>query len=86
MNNLNADEIKHIASDAAREAVKEMLLVLGIDISDPKALLETQKDFAHNRSWREATETIRTKGLVVATGIVISGILGAAWMAIRGSN
>lgn len=83
---LTSSEIEHIAQESAKKAVRELLLAMGVDASDPKALIEMQKDFAHNRRWRESVETVRTKGLIVATGIVVSGIIGAIWMAMRGGH
>ena len=77
---LTSSEIEHIAEESARKAVRELLLAMGVDASDPKALIEMQKDFAHNRRWRESAETVRNHGLKVAVGIFVSGILGAVYM------
>lgn len=83
---LTSDEIKHIADESAKAALREMLVMMGVDATDPKALLEMQQDFAHLRIWRESVEAVRTKGLIVATGIIVTGIIAAVWMAIRGSH
>ena len=83
---ITSSEIKHIADESAKTALREMLVMMGVDANDPKALLEMQQDFAHLRMWRESVETIRTKGLMVATGIIVTGIAGAIWMAMRGGN
>lgn len=83
---LTQSEIKHIADESARTALREMLTMMGVDATDPKAMLEMQQDFAHLRIWRESVETMRTKGLMVATGIIVTGIIGAMWMAIKGNH
>lgn len=82
---LTSDEIRHVASAAAKEAVQELLVALGVDASDPKALIEMQKDFAHVRAWRESVETVKKRSLIAAVTIITGGILGAIWMAIKGS-
>lgn len=81
-----SSEIEGIASAAAKQAVRELLVAMGVDANDPKALIEMQRDFAHIRRWRQSVETVRTQGLVVAVGIVFSGIAGAIWMAFRGAH
>ena len=74
---LTADEVRHIA----REAVSETLLALGVKTDDPDAFIEMQKDFAHVRAWRQSVETVKTRGLTAAIGIIVAGVLGAIWMA-----
>jgi hypothetical protein len=81
---LTQAEIKHIADESAKAALRDMLTMMGVDATDPKALLEMQQDFAHLRLWRESVETMRTKGLMVATGIIVTGVIGAIWLAIKG--
>lgn len=63
-----------------RAAVKETLLTLGLDVTDP---MKIQADFRHLRVWRESIETVRTRGLVAAVGIIISGIAAALWVAVH---
>lgn len=72
---LTSEEIKHLAEEAAKSAVRELLVAMGVDANDPKALIEMQKDFAHIRVWRESTDTIRRKGLAAAVTFIVSGIL-----------
>lgn len=67
-------EIKHIASEAAKEAVKEVLEVLGLDVTTSAARLEVQRDFAHLR-------TLRLTGAMLANKI-LAAIAGAAGMGI----
>jgi hypothetical protein len=74
-------EIEAIADRAAKTATAETLRALGIDTAQP---FEMQRDFAHLRSWRLSVEAMRTKTILTAVGILVTGVLGAIWMAIRG--
>jgi hypothetical protein len=81
---LTSSEIQHLASESAKAAVREMLLALGVNANDPEAILKMQQDFAYLRDVREAVGTIKARGLMVAVGIIVSGVMGAIWMAVRG--
>ncbi len=81
---LTAPEVQQIATESARAAVREMLLTMGVDASDDKALVEMQKDFAHVRLWRQSVDTVRRQTFIVAVGVVVSGIAGAILLAVRG--
>lgn len=65
------------------EAVKETLMRMGIEADDP---LEVQRDMQHLRNWRTSTETIKRQSIMTAIGIVTAGILGAIWMAFKGTG
>lgn len=80
---LSSSEIQHIASETAKAAVRETLLLMGVDVSDPKAIQEMQLDFAHTRRWRRSVETVGRQSLVSAVVILITGFAGAIWMAIQ---
>lgn len=67
---VSRDELRHIISDGVREA----LLSLGIDAKDP---LQTQADLRYLRNWRISVETAKSKGLLVAVGILVTGAIGA---------
>ena len=75
-------EVREIAQEAARAAMKEFLLVLGVNAEDPEAVIAVQKDFAHLRSWREASETVKSMGLRTAVGAIVAGLLGLIWLAL----
>ncbi|MCW5674963.1 MAG: hypothetical protein KIT15_10325 [Xanthobacteraceae bacterium] len=74
-------ELEEIASLAAKKTVEDLLLKLGIDHDEP---IEMQKDFQHLRSWRQSSEQIRAKTVLTAIGILIAGLCGAVWLAIKG--
>lgn len=77
-------EIKQLADTAAHEAVKRTLLALGIDASDPEAIIAMQADFRHLRTWRESTEAVRRKAFLTAVAVIVTGALGYLWVAFKG--
>lgn len=93
-------ELQDIAEVAAAKAVKQTLLTLGIDASDPiqaqqdfvvlremRALMrdqEFQADMAHIRRWRKSMEAVQSKGLLTVVGILVTGVLGLIVMGIKG--
>lgn len=83
---LNSSEIQHIASETAKAAVRETLLAMGIDVSKPEAVQEMQKDMAHVRESRLAVAAIKTRAYMVITGTLITGVIAAIWVALRGAG
>ena len=75
-------DVRDIAEEVARATVKEFFLALGVNADDPEAVIAVQKDFAHLRAWREASDTIKRKGLGTAVTIVVTGLLGLVWLAL----
>ncbi|MFG3757515.1 MULTISPECIES: hypothetical protein, partial [Pseudomonadota] len=75
-------EVREIAEATARATVKEFFLALGVNADDPEAVIAVQKDFAHLRAWREASDTVKRKGLGAAVTIIVTGVLGLIWLAI----
>jgi hypothetical protein len=75
-------DVRDIAEEVARATVKELFLALGVNADDPDAVIAVQKDFAHLRAWREASDTIKRKGLGTAVTIVVTGLLGLVWLAL----
>lgn len=76
LQNLTAEEARTVI----RETVRETFLMLGVKIDDP---IEVQKDFQHLRDWRQTTESIKSKGMLTMTGVLLSGLLAAAWVGIK---
>lgn len=86
---MSEEQVKAIAEAAAKEVLKDLLLVLGTDISDPKAVLKLQDDFRHVRRWREATETVSSTGIRTAVKVLVTAGIGYVlvlfgWRAIGG--
>jgi len=78
---LTSSEIEHIAAVSAEAAVRKVLLTMGVDTSDDKAMLEMQRDFAHVRTWRNSVDTVKRQTLITAIGVIVSGVAAAIWMA-----
>lgn len=80
---MTEDEQLRLVRQAAREAVREWLVVVGVDASDPADLIELQKDFAHIRKQRLASDQVGAvvKGAGITT--VVMGALTALWVGIR---
>jgi hypothetical protein len=64
--------------EIARAVISEMFLTLGVDASDPKALIELQHDFHFIRNWRESRDTLKSKGLGAAVVFMVTA--GLAWL------
>lgn len=69
------NEHEMIAKRAAKEALVEFFVTLGVDISKPADVLEMQRDFQHLRDWRVSVETVKSKGLIAALGFLGAGAL-----------
>ncbi len=73
---LTSEEIRHLASESAKSAVRELLVAMGVDANDPKSLLEMQEDFSHLRAWRKSTQAVKEKSLSAAVAFFVTGFLG----------
>jgi hypothetical protein len=73
---LTKGELKEIVS----ESVYETFTLLGLDHENP---LEMQRDFQYLREWRTASEKIKTQGLTVIIGIIITGLCAALWLGLK---
>ncbi|MFA7063736.1 MAG: hypothetical protein WC132_06330 [Methanomethylophilus sp.] len=62
------------------EAVKQTLVQLGVDTSDPLAM---QRDFQHLRQWRESGEDLKRKGTLALLGIFLSGLASLILLGIK---
>ena len=77
------DEILTIADAAATKAIQALFLTLGVDTSEPKQILEMQRDFAYLRSWRQSIDLVRTRGLGTAVMVIVTGALGLLWLTFK---
>jgi hypothetical protein len=76
---LHGDErSQQVAERAAELAISGFFLKLGVDTSDPLAM---QKDFAHLRAWRESMDLVKTRGIISAVTVIVTGILGILYAA-----
>lgn len=62
------------------EAVKQTLIQLGVDTSDPLAM---QRDFQHLRQWRESGEDLKRKGTLALLGIFFSGLVSLILLGLK---
>jgi hypothetical protein len=71
----------HDTKDIVREAVKEFLLALGVDVGSPAAIIELQKDFHHVRNSRLTMGAVRreigNKTISVLTGSALTALIAA---------
>lgn len=70
-------DTKRIASAAAKEALQDFMLMLGVDISTPAGIIELQDDFRHVREARKIVGAARSKVWDVLTGAAASGLIAA---------
>lgn len=80
---MNNQLSEHEVDRIAKVAVREVLLSMGINIADPEALKKVQQDFAFLRDWHEATVTIKARSVLTLVTLVVAGIAGIVWAAIR---
>lgn len=73
--------IERIARKVADQAFDNMLSRLGVNVDE---FVEFQKDFAHLRAWRLSVEAAKRQTLVGTVGVLVAGLLGLIWMAVRG--
>jgi len=73
------DKIEDTSERAATKALNKLLVGLGVDTSDPQAMIAMQKDFAYLRTWRQSIDAMKTQSLKTAVVVVVTGMLGACW-------
>ena len=76
------DDINKTAEEADR-ALRKLFLTLGVDLSDPKAVIAFQDDLRFLASWRESTQAVKRKALLTAVGTIVARILGYLLLAFR---
>ncbi len=64
-----------------KSTVKETLISLGLDMSDP---IEVQRDFQFIRDWRETTESVKKKTVFAVVSVLVLGLLGMLWLGLKG--
>ncbi|MBZ0147988.1 MAG: hypothetical protein K8F62_10665 [Pseudorhodoplanes sp.] len=72
------------AEEAADRAIGKLFLTLGVDLSDPKAVIAFQDDLRFLSHWRESTQAVKRKALLTAVGVIITGAIGYLLLAFRG--
>ena len=81
---MTRDDVNKTAEEAADRAIGKMFLTLGVDLSDPKAVIAFQDDLRFLANWRSSTQAVKRKALLTAVGVIITGIIGYLVLAFRG--
>ena len=76
---MNDDQIERVARTSAKIAVQETFLVLGMDLSTPDGVRDTQETFAHLRRSHAATVAIRTYGIKAVVTALVGAIIALLW-------
>lgn len=72
--------VREAAEKASNNAVREVLTEMGINTSDPDAIIQQQVDMAHLRRHRKASERWRDKIMNTAIGVIVVGALATFWL------
>lgn len=68
---------------AVEEAVKQTLLKLGMDVSQPEHVVELQQDFQHLRKWRKSVNAVERQSFLGAMAVLGTGLVAALWLGIK---
>jgi len=74
--------INDVASQAADKTVERTMTSLGVDITHP---IEVQADFRFIRAMRLTWSSAKSRGLLVALGLMITGFFSFFWAAVKTS-
>ena len=66
-----------------RQIVRETLFQIGIDAEDHDEVKELRRDQEFVRTLRASSEEVKSKGLIVAVGIVVTGVCGMLWLGFK---
>lgn len=81
---LNEEEIRAIAREAAKAAVKETFLVLGVDMNDPKDVIALHKRLAFLQSFEATVSAAARHSVLALSALVVLGIAALIWQRISG--
>ncbi|KOR29258.1 hypothetical protein TI05_15440 [Achromatium sp. WMS3] len=68
--------------ECKHEASKEFFYIIGIDVENPSEIEEFRKDLRFSREMR----TVATRGLLAATGFIVTAALALLWSYITSRN
>lgn len=74
-------DMEKLAKMAAKEAVSETFLTLGLDIKDP---ISVQNQFAFLRNMYYGARHVRNVVIAAVGGLIATGICWAVWGAMKG--
>lgn len=70
---ISEEDVKRIAKDASKQAIKEVMTTWGVDVKHP---LEMQEDFAWIRKYRKLAENIGSRIILTVVMVSTIGIIG----------
>lgn len=73
-------EIEDVAERAAERAVQKMMLQMGMNVSSADDIIEAQRDNSYLRSLRIGSEKLRSHGMVVAVGAIITALMSLLYV------
>lgn len=79
---LTHEQLQTLVRETVQQTVNETFIRLGVQADNP---IEMQKDFQHLRDWRQTTDSMKSKALLAAVGLVVSGGMAAVWIGITKS-
>lgn len=68
--------------EVVRTAVQETLITMGMDAKDRLGL---QRDMAFLRELRDTSEKVKSRGLLVLVGILVTALATAVWLGLKSS-
>jgi len=74
--------INDVAEKAANETMERTMTTFGIDVANP---LEVQADFRFIRGMRENWNSVKSRSIFVAVGLMITGFFTFLWAAVKSS-
>jgi hypothetical protein len=82
---MNVGDMEKLAKMAAKEAVSETFLTLGLDVSTPAAILSVQNQFATLRNLHYSMRQVRNVIIAGVLGAMVSGGVYAFWAGFKAS-
>lgn len=76
--------IREVAEKAADAAVQRIFLALGVDVTDPEAVIEMQESFAYLKRSREMSDLVMKYGVTTVITTVVGSALALLWLGLRG--
>lgn len=79
-------QLEQIARMAAKEAVAETFLALGVDIRTPAGVIAQQEDNSFVRTSRLTLRKLRYHAMAVGVGLLVTAIGSACWLAVKAAK
>lgn len=83
---ISLEEMERVATEAAKKAVTEILLMMGVNIEKPDDIQAMQADFRHLRMWRNSVDAVRSHSLKTVVVALTTGVMGAIWLYVQGKH